>query len=147
MALSLDQLRNQILTSFFGRRAGHDSNDFYIGSKEFRVQVEDITTTAASTLANYGISVLKCTIASSAVYTLATPPVGLQAKQIIQTSSSTLGYAIRAQSGVNFVTSAGSSFNQLTAQGVGAYIELTAISSTQLIYKLTGNTQVVASTF
>ncbi|SRR5258707_1790059 len=143
----LDALRNQILTSLYGRRDGIDANEYNIGPKDFRVQIESIGTTAASSLTNYGITCLTCTIASSAIYTLPGGAPGVQGKQIIQTSTSTLGYVIRAGSSVTFLTTAGSSFNQMTFSAQGATQELVAISSLTWATKNTANSGVTFSTF
>jgi hypothetical protein len=55
MAFSLNSLRQSIATSIFGSRLGLDSNDFVVGPKGHRVQIEDLSTTAV-TVANHGMS-------------------------------------------------------------------------------------------
>jgi len=147
MALLLESLRNQILVPWWGRRDGLDSNEFEIGPKDLRCQVEDITTTAASTLSNFGFTNLACTVASSATYTLPLPPVGVT-KTIVQTSSSTLGYNVRLPSGANFVTTSGSSWNQITFLGLGQTADIIAISSAKFSVRAGASASgLTASTF
>jgi hypothetical protein len=143
----LNTLRNQYLTSLYGRRAGIDPNEYEIGPKDFRVQIENILTTAATTLSNFGITCLGCTVVSSAIYTLQGGAPGVQTKQIVQTSSSTLGYVIQAGSSVTFLTTGGSSFNQMTFACIGATQELIALSSLTWATKNTANSGVTFSTF
>lgn len=143
----LDKLRNQILTSLYGRRDGIDKDEYNIGPKDFRVQIENITSTAASTLSNYGITCLSCTATSSAVYTMTAPVPGVQGRQIFQASTSTLGYAIQLPAGVTILATNGSSFNQMVFYGQGAALELSAISSLTWATKFTPNSNSSLSTF
>ena len=143
----LDKLRNQILTSLYGRRDGIDKDEYNIGPKDFRVQIENITTTAASTIANFGITVLSCTVSSSAIYTMPAPVPGVQGRQIFQASTSTLGYAIQLPAGVTILATNGSSFNQMVFYGLGAALELSALSSLTWATKFTPNSNSSLSTF
>ena len=146
----LEVLRNQYLTSLYGRRAGIDPNAYEIGPKDFRVQIENIGTTAASSLSSFGISCLSCTVASSAIYTLQPiDGIGIQGKQIIQTSTSTLGYIVKCSTNpvTNLLTTGGSSFNQMTFSCLGALQELVSISSVVWATKNTANSGVTFSTF
>lgn len=127
-ALSRQQLRNQMLTSMFGRRAGMDSNDYEVGEQDTRLPIDVLTTTASSSLSANGCSLLACTAASSATYTLQTPVAGIY-KQLTQISSSTLGYAIQFGSGAQLVTSLGTSFNQLIFAGVGHTANLFCVAT------------------
>ena len=147
MAISLDQLRNLIVTGWYGRRDGLDANDFEVGPKDLRTQVQDINTTAATTVYNYGYTNLMCTAASSAVYTIPAPTVGIF-KTIVQTCTSTLGYAVQAPSGVNFVTTAGSSFNQVVFQGIGQTGDLIALTTAKYAIRAgAAGSGMVASTY
>lgn len=127
-AQSLEQLRSQILTMFYGRRDGNDPNDFGLGIKDVRQAIENITTTAQTTLANHGFSGLCSTPASSAAYTLQAPTPGVY-KQITQLCTSTLGFVVSAGSAVNFVTTLGSSFISAVFAGLGHTLNLYAIST------------------
>lgn len=127
-AMSREALRNQILTSMFGRRAGMDVNGYEVGEQDTRLPVDVITTTVGTSLNPNGQSLLSCTVASSATHTLQSPVSGVY-KQITQISSSTLGIAVQFGANANIVTSAGSSFNQITYQGVGHTANLFCVST------------------
>src|ERR1700684_529495 len=107
---TLDQLRAQVQVSFYGRRDGFDNQDFEVGPKDLRCATQNVNTTAATTIVNYGACALTCTVASSAAYTLQAPVQGVQ-KQIVQTSSSTLGYTVTTPAGVNFLSTPATAAN------------------------------------
>lgn len=125
---SRQQLRNQMLTSVHGRRLGLDPFGYEVGFHDNRKQIDNIGTTAATSLIESGMSVLSATPASSAVYTLLAPTAGVY-KQITQISTPAVGFDIQLGANANIVTSAGSSFNQVTIKGVGAGVCLSCISS------------------
>jgi hypothetical protein len=127
-AQTVEQLRSQSLTNLRGRRDGLDSNGYSVGAPDHRLPIDNLNTTVSSTLTAVGFSIFSCTAASSAAYTHAAPVPGTY-KQLTQVSSSTLGYAINFGASVNIVTTAGSTFNQITFQGVGHTINLAAIST------------------
>lgn len=135
MPQTLEQLRNQIKTGIYGRRIGLDNyrvspvpEEYLVGFADNRKAVEQITTTAGSSLASHGFSLLSATTASSAINTLQAPVPGVQ-KVIVQTNTSTLGHQIQLAAGTNVGTSTGSSANQITFQAQGASVTLTALSS------------------
>lgn len=125
---TVEQLRSQALTMFYGRRDGVDSQDYHVGAKDMRVAIDAVNTTAATTLAPYGMSALSATAASSANYTMGAPVPGVL-KTISSLSTSTLGYRISLGASINLVCTLGSSFNALTLAGQGQSVELFAISS------------------
>lgn len=127
-ALSRENLRNQMKTSMMGRRAGMDNNDYEVGEQDTRLPIDNITSTVPTSLSPNGFSLLSCTAASSAQHTLQNPVPGIY-KQITQISSSTLGIAIQFGAGAQIVTSAGSSFNQITFAGVGHSASLACMST------------------
>ena len=140
---SLDQLRNQIVTSWYGRKDGMDVNEFEVGPRDLRVQVQVITTTSLSSaaapssgVAYFGITQLACT-SGAGVYTMSGPneagifggpPPGI-IKTIVQTCTSTAGFTIQVPSGVNISGTGGSSFNQMVFLSMGHTASLTAVSS------------------
>jgi len=127
-ALTRQSLRNQMLTSMMGRRAGMDVNDYEVGEQDTRLPIDVITTTVPTSLSPNGCSLLACTIASSAVHTLQAPVAGIY-KQLTQISSSTLGIAVRFGDGAQLVTSLGTSFNQLVFAGVGHTANLFCVAT------------------
>lgn len=127
-AITREQLRNQIVTSMMGRRAGMDSAGYEVGEQDTRLPVDSAGTTAGSSLSPNGASVLACTVASSSINTLLAAVSGIY-KQITQISSSTIGQVVQFGANANIVTSAGSSFNQITFAGVGHTASLFCASS------------------
>lgn len=140
MALNntLEGIRSRIITSIFGRRLGLDSNDFLVGCKDNIVPIETISSTAAGqTLAAYGASIISATNASTdsaLAMTLAAPIPGVE-KFLVQTSSSTAGYAITAAGGAQFVSS-GSSAN-VTLTSLGANQSMTLVGLSTAVYLMT----------
>jgi hypothetical protein len=132
-ATSRETLRGQMFTSMFGRRAGIDSRGYECGEEDTRLPTEVITTTAQSSLMPNGFSLLAATVATSAVYTLQNPVVGVY-KSISQITTST-GSATNGQNTIQFgataniVTSAGSSFNAMTLTGIGHVGSLVCVST------------------
>ena len=132
MAL-INALRNQILATWAGRYAGLDPYGYLVGILDVRLQTETITSTFG-TLSFYGISQL--TAATSGTYTLSMTKdsvvggnVDGTRKYVIQSCTSTFGFAIQAPSGVTFLGTGGSSFNQAVLYGSGQQAQLTALSS------------------
>lgn len=146
MALTntLEGIRSRIVTSIFGRRLGLDSNDFLIGCKDNIVPIETISSTASGqTLVAYGASIIAATNASTdsaLAMTLAAPIPGVE-KFLVQTSSSTAGYAITLASG-QFVSSGSSAGVTLTSLGANQSMTLMGLSTAA--YLMTRN---VSATF
>lgn len=127
-ALTRESLRNQMITSMMGRRAGMDGRGYECGEEDTRLPIDNIASTVPTSLSPNGFSLLSCTAASSAAHTLQNPVPGIY-KQITQISSSTLGIAIQFGAGAQIVTSAGSSFNQVVFAGVGHTASLACVST------------------
>lgn len=138
MAYSLETLRSQRKTSIHGRRLGLDSNGYLVGPPAIREQVEDLTTTAASSLSPYGLSRLMATGSTqTGDYTLQAPVIGVQKKIFLQSTSS--GCQLVRLSGSALVmgdslTTAGSTVINFLKQG--ANITLNAVSS--VLWLVTG---------
>lgn len=150
-AITREQWRSQGLTSLYGRRSSLDVRGYQCGTPENRLEVDPITTTAASSLKPTGISCLCATPASSGIYSLLDAAAGVY-KAIIQTSTPALGFAIQLGANANIVTSAGSSFNQVVLSGIGAAVNLFCVSSStangpQWAMLGTASTGVVFSTY
>jgi hypothetical protein len=127
-SLTREQLRSQIVTSLFGRRAGLDANGYEVGHQDSRTPIDNITTTAATSLIPNGCSVLSATPASSAIYTMFQATAGVY-KEITQISTPAVGFQIQLGDNAHIVTTAGTSFNQITIGGVGGGINMFCISS------------------
>lgn len=148
---TLEAMRSSIITSIFGRRFGLDTLGASVGTPEHRAPVDPITTTAATSLVGTGCSVLCATPGSSGIYSMLTPMAGTY-KEITQTSTPALGFAIQLGAGALINTTAGSSFNQVTLSQQGASVNLFCISSSTSngpVYAVTGivSTGVVFSTY
>ena len=132
-AVSRENLRNAMITTMMGRRAGMDVRGYEVGEEDTRLPVDVITTTAQSSLLPNGFSIIACTVASSAVYTLQNPVAGIY-KQITQITTST-GTATNGQANIQFgataniVTSAGSSFNQCSLAGIGHTLSISCVTT------------------
>jgi len=154
---SLSGLRNQIVTSIFGRRLGlapGNSSDVAInyltGSHAFREQVEGWSAAGSSiissayNLAPYGISVVGCSGASATTtYTLSNPVPGVT-KKIFNV---TTGYGVVSLASGSFLVSTGSAAStqaQITFVGKGAYVEL--IGLTTVFWGLTENLAITSVT-
>lgn len=127
-AVTRETLRSQMLTSMFGRRAGMDARDYEVGEQDTRLVIDNIATTVPTSLSPNGFSNLSCTSVSSATHSLLAPVSGIY-KQITQISSSTLGINVQFGPNANIVTSAGSSFNQMTFAGVGHCASISCMST------------------
>lgn len=121
-------LRNMMKTSMMGRRAGMDNNDYEVGEQDTRLPIDNIGTTVPTSLSPNGFTLLSSTAASAATYTLQNPVPGIY-KQITQISSSTQGFTVQFGAGAQIVTSAGSSFNQITFAGIGHTANLACMST------------------
>lgn len=129
-ALSREALRNGMVTSMMGRRAGMDVNGYEVGEQDTRLPIDNLATTAAGqVLQPNGFSVISCTINSSAVYTLSGAVPGIY-KQITQISSSTSpGFSVQFGPNAQIVTTLGTSFNQITFAGFGHTVNLVCLAS------------------
>lgn len=126
-AVSRDTLRRSIQTSMMGRLSGFDRRGYEVGEEDTRLPIDNIGTTAASTLTANGVSVLSCTAASSAIYTI--DSVGGIYKQITQISSSTAGFQVQFGANAHVVSTLGTSFNQLVFAGLGHTANLFCVST------------------
>lgn len=128
MAISLDQLRNQIITSIFGRRLGLDKDEFTVGPKDHRVAIEDISTTAATSALPYGHTrVLTSGSSQTGVYTLQAPVPGVRKSFSLQsTSTGTMQFTA---TNAAFLSASGSSVAVLSLISGGAFCDLIAVTT------------------
>ena len=127
MAFTVEQIKNEMITSVHGRRLGLDSNAFLTGPKDLRKAVEDITTTAATTASNYGLTrVLTSGSSQTGSYTVEAPVIGTR-KMFFQQSTSTGTMAFKFSGGASVmgasVGTAGSTVITLLGQGANACLE------------------------
>lgn len=135
---ALTDLKNKFLTSIHGRKFGVDHNGFTIGHNGYRLPYEQ--STAASTLANYGTSILS---GAAATHTLNAPPSIGARKEIINASSVSTATMniIRSSSGsgVTFSGSTALGGVNISLIGRGAAVDLVAISSLEWAIKATAS--------
>ncbi len=139
---SLNGLRNQIITSIFGRRLGlsqgnsSDTNAHYLVGPVAHREVVEGWSAAGSTiissaynLSAHGLSVVGCTGASATTsYTLSAPVPGVK-KMIFNV---TTGYGVIACASGSFIcstASAASTQATITFVGKGAYTELLGLTT------------------
>ena len=84
MAQSLETIRNQILTSIFGRRLGLDPNDYLVGQKDIKHVVTDLTSASTATaipahgfVSYTGTSLATTTANAGATFLLSNPVTGV----------------------------------------------------------------------
>lgn len=121
-------LRRAMMTSMMGIRAGMDALGYEVGEEDTRLPIDNISTTVPTSLTPNGFSNFSCTAASSAIHTLNLAVAGIY-KTLTQISSSTLGIVVQFGANANIVTTAGSSFNQITFAGVGHTAGLACVST------------------
>ena len=131
--VTIEGLRSQLLTSIKGRRLGLDSGDFLVGPKDLRRGINN-TTAISGTLNSYGFNTLGVSTAA-ATYTMDAPVPGVDTFLAFTTTAvTTLSIAINASTGAYFQTTAGATFQTITASTttaayIGQTIHLVAIST------------------
>lgn len=138
MAYLIETLRSQMITSVHGRRLGLDKDDYAVGPKDLRRQVEDVQTTEGSSLSPYGLTrVLTSGSSQTAIHTLQAPVIGVQ-KRIFLQSTSTGCQIIRFSGSATVIgaslTTAGSTCINLLKQGANVTLE----AVTSALWLLTG---------
>lgn len=150
---SLEGLRSQTLKSILGRQLGIDSNDFLVGPKDIRIQVNGwssagstiTSTSVASNIPNYGVTVVGATGASATTaYTLAAPTPGVRKSLFNPTTG---GVTILTTGAGAFLCSTGSvtsTQGTITFPGKGGCIEL--IGLTTALWGIIGNLGITSVT-
>ncbi len=128
MALTLEQLRSQIITSIFGRRLGVDKDEFLVGPKDHRLSIEDISTTAATSCQNYGHTrFLTSGSSQTGVYTLQAPVPGVRKSFSLQSTST--GTMQVTATNAAFLSASGSSVAVVSLITGGAFADMIAVST------------------
>ena len=132
-ATLLETLKNKIVSSVYGRRLGLDNSDFLVGSRDVRNPVESLTTTAASSAINYGMTLFQASGSSqTGNYTLQLPPGAGVQKILRQNSTSTGVMIVNASTGALcafLAASDGSSQAVVSLIGNGATVTLESLST------------------
>ena len=157
---SLAGLRNQILTSIFGRRLGFDPLEFTVGPKGSRVPIFAVTsaTTGNTTIPNYGIVTARTTDSSATTsgLQLDNPQPGCQ----VQLVNLTTGYSVFTLNGTTqgagsvrgyviagSITSGMTTATQITLWNPGAAATLYGLSTATWLIELTGGSGSSVTTY
>lgn len=153
MTQSLTTIRNNILTSIYGRRLGFDANEFLRGAKDMIKATQFIGSSTASsasstgtTINNYGITALAVATQAASTgssygsselagqFILDAPQEGVE--KLIYTASqhSTMLISVVFSTGVTAQnTSAGSSFGGLSFNAPGQWVRLYGVSTSKWV--------------
>lgn len=122
MTQSNEQLRSGIKTSIFGRRVGLDNNDYLQGPLSPKYATQTLTSASTATaILPYGYTALSSS--NGATFAMAAPVEGVD-KRIFDSSTASGSVVVQLPTGVTFITTAGSSFNQATFSGIGQTADL-----------------------
>lgn len=154
MAQSLATLRNNNLTSIYGRRVGLSFDECLAGVKDIKRPTQSLTSgTSATAVPSYGMTALDVTTAAASTASsvgttevgcswVMDPPIeGVQkiVYKVSATGGSTMPVVLEFGSGVTaYNTSLGSTFTGLTLFGVGQYAVLTGVSSAKWLVTAAG---------
>lgn len=136
--MSLETLRNSIVTSIQGRRLGLDKDDFLVGIRGVRgtvgvvPELETVTSVGSTgtTIANYGHTFLNSSNAST--WILPAPPYAGAKKTISSISTSTLDQTLdRSGTSFDIMSTEGTTMTTILFTGRGAAVELLARSTTR----------------
>jgi len=133
MASLLETLRSSIKTSLYGRRVGLDNDGYLVGPPSIKVQVEDITTTSATTASAYGYTKVSGLASSQGPvqHNLPHPVVGVE-KTLILACTSTGSQQFLCQSGESIVSASdGSTKALINLLGPGGSITLVGVTTSQ----------------
>lgn len=128
MAATLDALRNEIVTSIWGRRIGLDKDGFVIGQTDYRLPVTNATSdTTGTVIPGYGWTSVDTT--TNDTWLLGPPVVG--AFKYLYTGSTSTGIRTVTRNAATFAirSSANSTAVGFIAQGGGLLLTLFGVSS------------------
>lgn len=142
MAISLETLRSSILDSIKGRKFGLSPTGYLVGAPDNVVPVSQATTATTGTVIDpFGFTGVSSS--TNTTWSLAAPVAGVT-KQLIATTTSTGTMAVQLASG-NFLTTSGSSFNQMSFAALGQSVDLIGLSTA--LYGVNGLASCTFSTF
>ncbi len=143
MAKTIEQIRDSIATSIFGRRVGLSNDQYLVGPLDNKTVTQQATTLTTGTVINpHGFTGVSSS--TNTTWAMAAPVEGV-GKQLAATSTSTGTMVVQLPSGVTFLTTAGSSFNQATFNAIGQAVELFGVSTS--VYAAIGAGSCTFSTF
>lgn len=126
MPFSLEEARNQIITSLYGRRLGLDKDNRLIGIKGRREVITEATSnTTATKLPNFGIVTIESS--NDTTWVIEDPQIGCEVK-IMTGSTSTANHYIQTDN-ATIKSSFGSTQTQIDFLGGGAGMTLVGLST------------------
>lgn len=145
MAFLNETLRSLGLTSIFGRRLMLDPNDYIVGPRAVRTQIEDLTT-VATTLAAFGMSRVTATGSSQGPvqYTLPAPVPGVIKRLALATTSTGSYQFLSTANGASILSASdGTTKSVVNLIGQGGVVTLFGVStSVWQVVTQTGSTGV-----
>lgn len=143
MAISIDTIRNLIVTSIHGRRLGLDVNNFLAGPKDLRKAVTNATSaTTATAILNYGVHTVATTTDDG--WTLTDPLPGVEVT--IGTATTSTGTHAIVPAAATIISTNGTAGSSISMQGVGAFIKLMGISTSQWLVTSRGGSTTAGAT-
>ena len=144
MAKSLESHRSDIRTSLHGRRLGLSHDDYLLGFKDFGRAVTNATSdTTGTAIPGYGMHTVVTT--TNDTWTLTDPArAGLVVR--LATNSTSTGTHTITPAAATITSTNGVEGGSIAMQGVGAFIELTAISTAQWVVTSRGGSTTAGAT-
>lgn len=143
MAFSINQLRNTIRTSIHGRRVGLGQDGALIGVHGVRSPITNCTTsTTATAIPNHGTATVVTT--TNTVWTLTDPDNGSEVT--IATASTSTGNHAIVPAAATIISTNGTAGSSIIMQGVGAFIKLVGISTSQWVVAARGGSTTAGAT-
>jgi len=133
MAQSLTTLRSSILTSIHGRRLGLDRDEFLVGTKDLKRQIEDLTTASTGTdVLNYGAARVMTSGSTQGPvqYSLAAPAPGVRKTLVMGSSSTGSHQFLSTPNGASIKhSSAGTTVGVVNLRAPGGVVTLLGVST------------------
>ncbi len=144
MAKTLESHRSDIRTSLHGRRLGLTHDDYLVGFKSFSQVVTNATSdTTGTALQCYGLHTVVTT--TNDTWTLTDPArAGLVVR--LATNSTSTGTHTVSPAAATITSTNGVAGSAIELQGVGAFVELTSISTAQWVVTSRGGSTTAGAT-
>lgn len=144
MAKTLENNRDDIRTSIHGRRIGLTYDDYLAGPKDVRRVVTNATSDTTGTLLEpYGVHTVVTTTDDG--WQLTDPPSAGLVVRIATNSTSTGTHAITPVA-ATITSTNGTAGSSISMQGVGAFLEMTSISTAQWLVTSRGGSTTAGAT-
>lgn len=151
-ALSLETLRRQVLTSMYGRRAGLSNDEFFVGVKDIKQTIEEISTTVPTTVLAYGMTRITVTGSSQGPvqHNLPAPIPGVEKILALGTTSTGSHQFLSTPNGASVLCgSDGTTKSLVNLVGQGGVVKLIGVSTAiwQVLHQVsTGGVSYTTST-